>query len=1132
MADSHVPVTGGSGYNVDTRTESTNAHHRQVVVIGDPDTNGGVAPVDASTGLKVNVSNTSLTVADGGSTISVDDGGGALTVDGTVAATQSGTWNVTNVSGTVSLPTGASTLAEQQTQTTHLSQIETAVELIDDAVYTDGSGTPSKGIGIAGTDGTNPQLVSVTSAGAVNIADGGNTITVDGTVAATQSGTWNVTDISGTVSLPTGAATSAKQDTQITALQLLDDVVATDGQGALTKGYQIAGTDGTNAQVVSVTSAGAVNIADGGNTITVDGTVAATQSGSWTVTANAGTGNFANNLAQYSGSAVGAGNAIHVQPGTSAVFNVADNGGTLTVDGTVTANAGTGFPPVVTNGSAASSSAIHMAGTDGTNARVVSTNSSGHVNIADGGNSLTVDNGGTFAVQVSSALPTGTNTIGNVKLTDGTNTATVRDLTSGDALAVAIVDGSGDQITTFGGGAQYTEGDTDATITGTAVMFETNTGTSALGVVSATNPLPISDAGGAITVDGSVSLGAAIPAGTNNIGDVDVASLPSGSIAAASVVTKDYDTGAGTETMPVFGIALPASGGSVAGGTTTNPIQVADAGGSLTVDGTVSVTGVSTAANQTTIIGHLDGVEGLLTTIDADTGNIATDVDTVASTVATIGTTPLVRMAIYDASDTQITSFGGGTQYTEDAAAAADPVGNMFITRRKDTLSASEVSADGDNIAVNATSKGEVYVKHVDAIPVTDNDGTLTVDGTVGVSGTVAVTQSGTWDEVGINDSGNSITVDDGASSLTVDNAGTFAVQVDGAALTALQLIDNPVLVDDAAFTPGTSSVMMAGFEYDDTTPDSVNEGDGGAARMSANRNIYVQVRDAAGNERGMNVDASGNIGVTDAGGSLTVDGTVGVSGTVAVTQSGTWDEVGINDSGNSITVDAPVGTPVFVRLSDGSSAIATLPVSLASVPSHAVTNAGTFAVQVDGSALTALQLIDDPVIADDAAFTPGTTKVNMAGFEADETSTDSVDEGDAGAARMTLDRKQIVTPQPHTTGGLTPFRSLDLDETEEEVKASAGQVYGLIFTNTATSTRWLKFYNATAANVTVGTTTPVMTIGLPGNSSDDISGLFNSGGMGIAFDTAITVAATTGLADNDTGAPGANEVIVNIFYK
>ena len=115
--------------------------------------------------------------------------------------------------------------------------------------------------------------------------------------------------------------------------------------------------------------------------------------------------------------------------------------------------------------------------------------------------------------------------------------------------------------------------------------------------------------------------------------------------------------------------------------------------------------------------------------------------------------------------------------------------------------------------------------------------------------------------------------------------------------------------------------------------------------------------------------------------------------------------------------------------------------------------------------------------------------------------------------------------------GGLSIFRSLDLDESEEEIKATAGQVYGMWFTNTATTTRFLKFYNATAANVTVGTTTPVVTLGLPGNASDDISGVFSSA-YGIKFDTAITVAATTGVADNDTGAPSANDVVVNVFYK
>jgi hypothetical protein len=85
---------------------------------------------------------------------------------------------------------------------------------------------------------------------------------------------------------------------------------------------------------------------------------------------------------------------------------------------------------------------------------------------------------------------------------------------------------------------------------------------------------------------------------------------------------------------------------------------------------------------------------------------------------------------------------------------------------------------------------------------------------------------------------------------LEVDANGRLHVldQNSAAALAALQLIDNPIVVDDAAFTPATTSVAMAGFVFDDVTPDTVNEGDAGAARMSANRNQYVNIRDNAGN--------------------------------------------------------------------------------------------------------------------------------------------------------------------------------------------------------------------------------------------------------------------------------------------
>jgi hypothetical protein len=45
MADTAVAITAGAGTNIDTRTEGTNGNHRQVVVIGDPATNAGVATV-------------------------------------------------------------------------------------------------------------------------------------------------------------------------------------------------------------------------------------------------------------------------------------------------------------------------------------------------------------------------------------------------------------------------------------------------------------------------------------------------------------------------------------------------------------------------------------------------------------------------------------------------------------------------------------------------------------------------------------------------------------------------------------------------------------------------------------------------------------------------------------------------------------------------------------------------------------------------------------------------------------------------------------------------------------------------------------------------------------------------------
>ncbi|MGV0984979.1 MAG: hypothetical protein ACOYB2_10520 [Limnohabitans sp.] len=68
-------------------------------------------------------------------------------------------------------------------------------------------------------------------------------------------------------------------------------------------------------------------------------------------------------------------------------------------------------------------------------------------------------------------------------ITDGTLTATVRDTGSNDSLNVSIVDASGNQIVSFGGGTQYA---------GDAVASATPTGTIAMGLANAAAPSDVS----------------------------------------------------------------------------------------------------------------------------------------------------------------------------------------------------------------------------------------------------------------------------------------------------------------------------------------------------------------------------------------------------------------------------------------------------------------------------------------------------------------------------------------------------------------------------------------------------------------------------------------------------------------
>lgn len=167
-------------------------------------------------------------------------------------------------------------------------------------------------------------------------------------------------------------------------------------------------------------------------------------------------------------------------------------------------------------------------------------------------------------------------------------------------------------------GTQYTEGDTDVSITGTAVMWEDESDT--LRSVSADKPLPVEIVAGA----GSGGTAAADDA---DFTDGTTSGTPAMGVYEATPTTvTDGDLGIvgitedrRTKTSATVDAALPAG---------TNNI------GDVDIASSVLPTGAATSAKQDTVIGHLDGVETLLGTIDADTGGILTSVQTLDNAIA------------------------------------------------------------------------------------------------------------------------------------------------------------------------------------------------------------------------------------------------------------------------------------------------------------------------------------------------------------------------------------------------------------------------------------------------------------------------------------------------------------------
>ena len=240
---------------------------------------------------------------------------------------------------------------------------------------------------------------------------------------------------------------------------------------------------------------------------------------------------------------------------------------------------------------------------------------------------------------------------------------------------------------------------------------------------------------------------------------------------------------------------------------------------------------------------------------------------------------------------------------------------------------------------------------------------------------------------------------------------------------------DNTTIIDvltvDSAYGATPNGMPLLG-KYE-ATPTTYDDGDAVPLAVDASGKLQVDAEITIPSVMDVTVlNGAGGaaVNIQDGGNAITIDGTL----------TGITNDVSIDDGGNSITVDGSVtvtatdldirdlvNTQDSIAIGDSASIfdVATLNSALSGT-ANAFPIAGRYQATPDtfGDG-DATQLLTDAngklqvtgsfasanVIVDDSAFTVGTDSVGVVGYLADDTATDSVDEGDVGAPRMTLDR-------------------------------------------------------------------------------------------------------------------------------
>jgi hypothetical protein len=574
--------------------------------------------------------------------------------------------------------------------------------------------------------------------------------------------------------------------------------------------------------------------------------------------------------------------------------------------------------------------------------------------------------------------------------------------------------------------------------------------------LAALESITVVDGGGSLTVDGTVELGStslaaleslttittvttvgavtsltnALPAGSNNIGDVDVLSIVPGTGATnlgkaedaahtsadtgvmALAVRRDADTTLVDTTGDYAPLQVNAAGSlkvAITSGAGSGGTSIAD-GASFTRD-TTSVT-LAAAAVETSAptLTNGDAAALSMTTggalrVAVASGGIAGVVDDVAVTPAT--TEGIMIMAMADETSPDSVDEGDGGMLRMTLARA------LHVNVRDD---AGDSCMDGTNNAVR-----------VNIVAGAGSGGTSVTDDAAYTVASGALTPAGgyynsTRDLVDSGDAGTFAmsarraqyivgdTIISTANSTTANLAGAAAFTGTAEDVSDFSVIQVNVFSSHASGTDGLSLQQSSnGTNWDHTDVYTIAATTGrlislpvqaqyfrlvytNGATLTTTLRVQVMFKSFAGKSSAQRPgDATSNENDFEM-----------VSGFLHAYNGTTWDRLRSVNTGMLQVAPTFAGTVSSTGV--GASGAQTQRVVTATDSTIGTVTAVT-------TLATLTNITNWGNVVDDAAATPATTRVLMAGYFADDTATDSVDEGDAGMARMTLNRKQISQP-------------------------------------------------------------------------------------------------------------------------